>query len=94
VIVHHLASKRAESCAPVWSPFSVWFGIGVASNAQLPELVKFGVPGAEWIGFADAKQLIRSKFSERRARYASKDFIMPFGKYRGHTFSSVPHDPI
>jgi hypothetical protein len=68
--------------------------LGLASIGQLRVLINFGVPDAEWIGFADAKQLIRSKFSERRARYASKDCIMPFGKYRGHTFSSVPHYPI
>jgi hypothetical protein len=45
--------------------------LGLASIGQLRLLVNFGVPDAEGIGFADAQRLIRSKFSERRARYAS-----------------------
>src|SRR5258707_10512580 len=38
--------------------------LGLASIGQLRVLVDFGVPDAEWIGFADAQQLIRSKFSQ------------------------------
>ena len=40
--------------------------LGLASIGQLRVLVNFGVPEPEWIGFAEALQLIRSKFSERR----------------------------
>jgi len=38
--------------------------LGLASIGQLRVLVDFEVPDAEWIGFADAQQLIRSKFSQ------------------------------
>jgi hypothetical protein len=40
--------------------------LGLASIGQLRVLINLGVPESEWIGFADAQQLIRSKFSERR----------------------------
>jgi hypothetical protein len=40
--------------------------LGLASIGQLRVLVNLGVPEPEWIGFAEAQQLIRSKFSERR----------------------------
>jgi hypothetical protein len=49
--------------------------LGLASIGQLRVLVSFGVPEPEWIGFTEAQQLIRSRFSDRTARYAAKDFI-------------------
>lgn len=46
--------------------------LDLASIGQLRLLVNFGVADAEWIGFADPQQLIRSKFSERRAWNSSQ----------------------
>ena len=49
--------------------------LGLASIGQLRLLVNFGVPDAEWIGFPDAQQLIRSKFSQRRGRNAGERLL-------------------
>jgi hypothetical protein len=38
--------------------------LGLASIGQLRVLVNLAVPEPEWIGFAEAQQLIRSKFSQ------------------------------
>src|SRR5258708_10337761 len=43
--------------------------LSLASIGQLRVLVDFGGPDADWIGFADAQQLIRSTFSQSKRRF-------------------------